>query len=79
MSNGVAAADALRGMHGTTAPDPARGSGHTRLHADIASLGRLDPDRLPAADRLQTALGGELAQRLVHALTRSPGRLVDAA
>ena len=72
-------ADAQCGMQGTATPTSEWGSGDARLHADILSLGRLDPDRESAAARLQTALGDELAQRLVSALARGARRCVNAA
>jgi hypothetical protein len=40
----------------------------TRLLEDFAALERLDHTRLPARDRLQRALGGELAGLLLRAL-----------
>jgi hypothetical protein len=55
-----------------------RRRGLTLLAAHCASL---DPDRPNARDRLEAALGAELAQRLVVALSRSasPGRQRFAA
>jgi hypothetical protein len=66
-------ADGLRGMHVSTAPEPGRGRAHARLLADIAFLGGLDPERPSAAQRLDDALGPELAQRLVGALAGRAG------
>jgi hypothetical protein len=66
-------ADDLDGMHVTTAPDWSRGRATARLLADILSLGGLDPDRPPASQRLDEALGRELARRLVSALSGRGG------
>ena len=43
----------------------------SRLQRDLESLGRLDPDRASVADRLEEALGPELAAKLVFALAGS--------
>jgi hypothetical protein len=67
------AADGLCGMHVSTAPEPGRGRAHARLLADIAFFGGLDPDRPSAAQRLDEALGPELAHRLVTALSGRAG------
>ena len=56
-------------MHVTTAPEPERGRAHARLQADIDALGRLDPARPSAAERLDDELGPALARTLVFALT----------
>ena len=73
MSGAPRAADVFRGMHVTTAPDSGRGRAHARLLADIAFMGGPDPERLSAAQRLDDALGPDLARRLVTALTGRGG------
>ena len=69
MAGAVAPADGLRGMHVTTPPEPERGRAHARLQAAIEAVGRLDPGRPPAAERLDDELGPALARTLVFALT----------
>jgi hypothetical protein len=56
-------------MHVTTAPEPERGRAHARLQADLEALGRLDPVRKSAAERLDDELGAPLARTLVFALS----------
>jgi hypothetical protein len=73
MNGSESAADGLGGMFVTTAPEPGRGRAHARLLADIAFLGGLDPERPSAAQRLDEALGPELARRLVAALSGRAG------
>jgi hypothetical protein len=51
----------------------ARGRAHARLLADIEAVGRLDPDRPSAAERLDQKLGRAYARKLVFALS-SGGR-----
>jgi hypothetical protein len=73
------AADPLVGMFVTTAPTSARGrTGDARLRADLAVLDRLDPDRRSCAERLEDALGRELAEKLVFALARTKAVRRDA-
>lgn len=76
-----AAADAFRGMHVTAAPEPERGRAHARLQAEIDALGRLDPARPSAAERLDAELGPALARTLVFALSGGvrPRCAVEAA
>jgi hypothetical protein len=78
MIRGGAGADDLVGMHVTTAPEPGRGRAAARLHTDLQALARLDPDRPTAAERLEEALGPDLARMLVFALSRG-GRVRAAA
>jgi hypothetical protein len=56
-------------MHDTTAPEPERRRALARLQADIDALGRLDPERPSAAERLDAELGPALARKLVFALS----------
>jgi hypothetical protein len=81
MARSRTTADALGGMHVTTAPEPERGRAYARLQADLDAVGRLDPERRPAAERLDDELGPELARTLVFALTRGVRRrcAVEAA
>jgi hypothetical protein len=46
------------------------GRGHTLLLEHCAALTRISPDRAPAFERLEEALGGELTRLLVVALAR---------
>lgn len=77
MSARPAPADDVRGMPFTTAPEPGRSRAHLRLCTDLETLGRLDPERTSAANRLETVLGGDLARRLVGALTKTGRPTID--
>ena len=80
LGRAAAHADALRGMHVTTAPEPERGRAHARLQAAIEAVGRLDPERPSAAERLDAELGPEFARTLVFALSGGTRRTcVEAA
>jgi hypothetical protein len=59
----------------TGSAGPERGRVPARLCSDLAAYGLLDPARAPALERLERKLGGELAHRLVHALSSCAGRL----
>jgi hypothetical protein len=69
MAGASARADALCGMHVITPPEPERGRAHARLQAAIDAVGRFDPDRPSAVERLDDELGPALARTLVFALT----------
>jgi hypothetical protein len=71
MSAAAADADDVDGMNVTTAPGPERGRAGARLQTHLDALARLDPVRPSAAERLENALGVELAQKLVFALAGS--------
>ena len=58
-----------------TEPTDRRETIPARLWADLAALRSLDGDDRPALERLERKLGGELARRLVHALSSGAGRL----
>jgi hypothetical protein len=61
-------------MQATTAPMPERGRAEARLLAHLDALNRADAERPSAAERLDDALGPELARKLVFALTPRVGR-----
>jgi hypothetical protein len=58
-------------MQFTTAPGPERGRAGARLQTHLDALDRLDPMRLSATERLESALGADLARKLVFALAGS--------
>jgi hypothetical protein len=74
MSGSCSTPDDSDGMQVTTAPMPERGRAEARLLAHLEALDRADPVRPSAADRLDEALGPELARKLVFALAPSVDR-----
>jgi hypothetical protein len=58
---------------------PAGGRGTDLLLAHCAALTRLDDARAPASERLEHALGGDLARMLVLALASRRTRSVELA
>ena len=55
-------------MHDPSLPQGERG--YTLLLEHCAALTRICPDRIPAFERLEEALGGDLTRLLVVALAR---------
>jgi len=65
-------------MHARSA-QAGRRQGDTRLLEHLRSLETLAAERPPASERLERALGPELARRLVSALTRAGAQVEVAA
>jgi hypothetical protein len=60
-------------MRNPTAAQPQGGRGSELLLEHCAAIDRLDEARMPAVERLELELGGDLTRLLVTALARSDG------